>query len=106
MIDPSSNELPNREFVDRAAQLASSCAAIHRQFEMALSEALRVAFTDTRLIYLRSEHTGLLRESANKALEAAFQGESPANIALVIEEYISLAIDERLRELAGNRTVA
>ena len=55
---------------------------------------------------MRGEHSSLLQEIANKALAATVAGDSPAKLALAIEESFSLAIEERLLELAESQTAA
>lgn len=102
---PGPEEVAKRAAVEYAARLANCCVESHQKLNLALREALRIAFVDARLVYVESDHANFILASVARALAMAFGGKSDEAIAAAIEESFSIAIEARLRQLNGPKSL-
>lgn len=100
MIGPLPVELAKRERIVSAAKFAAEAATASARLESAVREGLRFALADARLIYFDGEYGSLVTECVEAAQKAARQSKTEAEIASVIDEAFSAAIDAHLRKLA------
>lgn len=100
MIGPLPVELAKRERIVAAAKFAADAATASARLESAVRDGLRFAFADAHLVYFDGECGSIVTECVEAAQKAARQSKTEAEIASVIDEAFSAAIDAHLRKLA------